>query len=267
MKKVGFIGVGNIAGAIISGAVKSEILKPENIVLYDVNEEKLLAFAKSGFIIANSLELLAKQSDILFLTVKPQILPTVLEELNPLLDDNVLIISPVAGVKIEKINSSLGKNKKIIRVMPNTPLMYSAGATAISVGEGVTKTEQDFCQSLFAASGVTALLPEEQIDAVTGISGSSPAFFMRFAREIINEGVNQGMSYENAEKLVLGTMLGTAKMMQLSENSIDELIKAVASPGGTTEAGLKTMDALDFDSSVSKIISSAVDRSKELSKQ
>jgi pyrroline-5-carboxylate reductase len=90
---------------------------------------------------------------------------------------------------------------------------------------------------------------------------------MRFAREIINEGVNQGMSYENAEKLVLGTMFGTAKMMQLSENSIDELIKAVASPGGTTEAGLKTMDALDFDSSVSKIISSAVDRSKELSEQ
>lgn len=266
MKKVGFIGVGNIANAIISGAVKSKILSPQNIILYDVNEQKLLNFAKNGYLIAKTPEELAVLSDILFLTVKPQILPTVLEDLKPHLKDDTLIISPVAGVKIEKINSALGGNKKIIRVMPNTPLMYSAGATAISIGKGVTDAEKDFCQSLFSASGVTAVLPEEQIDAVTGISGSSPAFFMRFAREVINEGVNQGMSYENAEKLVLGTMLGTAKMMQLSENSIDELIKAVASPGGTTEAGLNKMDELDFNGSVSKVISSAVDRSKELSK-
>lgn len=265
MKKAGFIGVGNIANAIISGAVASKILEPQNIVLYDIDANKLSDFAKKGFIIADSVKDLADSIDLLFLTVKPQILTSVLEELKPHLKDDTLIISPVAGVKINKINKSLGGNKKIIRVMPNTPLTYSAGATAISVGEGVSQEQKDFCEKIFASSGVTAILPEEQIDAVTGISGSSPAFFMRFAREIINEGVNQGMNRDDAEKLVLGTMLGTAKMMLESDLNADELIKAVASPGGTTEAGLKTMDEQNFDSLVSKIISAAVNRSKELS--
>ena len=213
MKKAGFIGVGNIANAIISGAVTGKILEPENIVLYDIDVNKLSNFAKKGFIIADSVKDLADSIDLLFLTVKPQILASVLEELKPHLKDETLIISPVAGVKINKINKSLGGNKKIIRVMPNTPLTYSAGATAISVGEGV----------------------------------------------------NQGMNRDDAEKLVLGTMLGTAKMMLESDLNADELIKAVASPGGTTEAGLKTMDEQNFDSLVSKIISAAVNRSKELS--
>lgn len=265
MKKTGFIGIGNIANAIISGAFAGQVLTPEDLILYDIEPSKLSPFAKMGAEIAKDITEVAKNSEVLLLTVKPQILESVLEQIKPHLNPNALIISPVAGVKIEKINSALGKNKKIIRVMPNTPLMYSAGATAIAVGDGVSEKEKDFCEKLFAASGVTVFLPEEQIDVVTGISGSSPAFFMRFAREIINEGVNQGMSREDAEKLVLGTMLGTAKMMQLSDRTADELIKAVASPGGTTEAGLKTMDKLDFDTSVSQIISAAVNRSKELS--
>lgn len=265
MKKTGFIGIGNIANAIISGALKGGILGAENLVLYDIDTAKLTPFLEKGISIAKNIKDLANAVDTLFLTVKPQILMSVLEDLKPHLKDDTLIISPVAGVKISKINNALGGNKKIIRVMPNTPLMYSAGATAIAIGEGVSKEEKDFCEKIFASSGVTAILPEEQIDAVTGISGSSPAFFMRFAREIINEGVNQGVSREDAENLVLGTMLGTAKMMMESDRTADELIKAVASPGGTTEAGLKTMDSQGFDSLVLDIISAAVNRSKELS--
>lgn len=265
MKKIGFIGVGNIAGAIIKGSVAGGVFNSSDLVLYDLDAEKLSGFVLDGAKAAKNINELAKNVDVLFLTVKPQILMSVLEQLSPCIKSETLIISPVAGVKIEKINKALGSGKKIIRVMPNTPLMYSSGATAIAVGDGIGDEELEFCKKIFSSSGVTAVLPEEQIDAVTGISGSSPAFFMRFAREIINEGVAQGMSEENAEKLVLGTMLGTAKMMLESERSTDELIKAVASPGGTTEAGLKTMDALDFDHTVSKIISAAIKRSKELS--
>lgn len=265
MKRTGFIGVGNIANAIISGALSGGVLKAQDIILYDIDLAKLSPFAQKGIAVAESIEALAEKADVLFLTVKPQILMSVLEDLNSHLRENTLIISPVAGVKMEKINTALGGNKKIIRVMPNTPLMYSAGATAIAVGGDVSDEEKTFCEKIFASSGVTAILPEEQIDTVTGISGSSPAFFMRFAREIINEGVNQGMCNADAEKLVLGTMLGTAKMMLESDRTADELIKAVASPGGTTEAGLKTMDTENFDGLVSKIISAAVTRSKELS--
>ena len=266
MKKIGFIGVGNIANAIINGAVKGGIFGEKDLVLYDPDPQKLNEFVLKGAFAAEGLTELAKLADVLFLTVKPQILMSVLGELNGCIKQNTLIISPVAGVKIEKINTALGGGKKIIRVMPNTPLMYSAGATAIATGNGIESDDLAFCEKIFSSSGVTAVLPEEQIDAVTGVSGSSPAFFMRFAREIINGGVAQGLSKENAEKLVLGTMLGTAKMMLESDRTADELIKAVASPGGTTEAGLKTMDSLDFDNAVSKIISAAIKRSEELSK-
>lgn len=266
MKKIGFIGVGNIAGAIIKGSLANGIFKSEDIVLYDLDKNKLSEFVSLGAVAADSLSALAQTVDVLFLTVKPQILMSVLGDLKPYFRDDTLVISPVAGVKIKKISEVLGLNAKIIRVMPNTPLMYSAGATAIAAGDGISAEELAFCEKIFASSGVTALLPEEQIDAVTGISGSSPAFFMRFAGEIINEGVAQGLSRENAEKLVLGTMLGTAKMMMQSDRTVDELIKAVASPGGTTEAGLNKMDSVDFNGIVSEIISAAVDRSKELSK-
>lgn len=266
MKKTGFIGVGNIANAIIKGSLSAGVLNAKDLVIYDIDQSKLADFVTMGAIAVTSLEDLVKKSEVLFLTVKPQILPSVLEEIKPFVSDNTLIISPVAGVKIEKINNLLGGNKKIIRVMPNTPLMYSAGATAIASGLGVSDVEKAFCEKIFASSGVTAILPEEQIDAVTGISGSSPAFFMRFAREIIEEGIAQGVDPETAQRLVLGTMLGTAKMAMESDKTLDLLIKAVASPGGTTEAGLKTMDALNFDESVSKTISAAVERSKELSK-
>lgn len=266
MKKIGFIGIGNIANAIIKGSLSAGIIRPQNLVVYDIDSDKLSGFVSLGAVSAVSPKELAEESDVLFLTVKPQIVMSVLEDIKPCVSDNTLIISPVAGVKIEKINTALGGNKKIIRVMPNTPLMYSAGATAIAAGQGVNDEEKAFCEKIFASSGVTATLTEEQIDAVTGISGSSPAFFMRFAREIINEGILQGVDSNTAQKLVLGTMLGTAKMALESELSLNELIKAVASPGGTTEAGLKTMDSLDFDSSVSKTISAAVNRSKELSK-
>ena len=171
MKKTGFIGVGNIANAIISGALKGGVLGAENLILYDIDTAKLSPLSQKGISIANNIKDLANAVDILFLTVKPQVLMSVLEDLKPHLKDDTLIISPVAGVKISKINNALGGNKKTIRVMPNTPLMYSAGATAIAIGEGVSEEEKDFCEKIFASSGVTAILPEEQIDAVTGISG------------------------------------------------------------------------------------------------
>lgn len=266
MKKIGFIGCGNIATAIIKGAINGNVINPADLFVFDINKEKLLEFESFGATATKNIKELAEISEVIFLTVKPQILFSVLEELKNYIKQDALIISPVAGVKIAKIDNALGSNKKIIRVMPNTPLMYSAGATAISIGAKVGQSEADFCEKIFSKSGVTVILPEEQIDAVTGISGSSPAFFMRFANEIINEGVRQGISRENAEKLVLGTMSGTAKMMLESDRSAEELIKAVASPGGTTEAGLNKMNQTDFDKITADVISSAVSRSKELSK-
>lgn len=266
MQKIGFIGCGNIASAIINGTISSKVLKGADIFVFDVDPQKADPFIALGATFADSLKYLAEESDVLFLTIKPQILPTVLNDIAPFIKDDALIISPVAGVKTEKIQALLGKDKKIIRVMPNTPLMYSAGATALYCGEGVTQEEFLFAEKIFSSCGVTAKVTEDMMDTVTAISGSSPAFFMRFAKEIVNEGVRQGLSEEMAKLLVFQTMAGTAKMVMESENTVDQLIKAVTSPNGTTEAGLKKMDELDFDSSVGKTIIAAANRSKELSK-
>lgn len=263
MKKLGFIGGGNIATAIIKGAVATGIVKPTAITVFDIDEKKLAPFTTLGCFTAKSLGDLANNSDIIFLTVKPQVLENVLNELKEVIAENTLIISPVAGAKTSKISALLG-SEKIIRVMPNTPLMYGAGATAITAGAEVTKDELDFAKKVFSALGVTATVDEDKMDTVTAISGSSPAFFMRFAKEIIDEGVRQGMDQKTAKDLVLATMAGSAKMAAQSESSLDELIKAVASPGGTTEAGLNKMDNLDFDNTTAEVIKAAANRSKEL---
>lgn len=264
MQKIGFIGAGNIATAIISGAVKSGILNAGDITVFDIDQNKLTPFIKLGCFAAKNIADLMTKTDTLFLTVKPQVLEPVLTEVKDYIKDETLIISPVAGAKIGKISALIGGKQKIIRVMPNTPLMYGAGATAITAGESVTEAHLDFAEKIFASLGVTAKVDEALMDTVTAISGSSPAFFMRFASEIINEGVRQGLDTKTAKDLVLATMAGSAKMAMQSEKSLDELIRAVASPGGTTEAGLNKMSELDFDKDTAKIIKAAADRSKEL---
>lgn len=264
MQKIGFIGGGNIATAIISGCCKSGILNAGDITVFDIDTKKLTPFINLGCLAARGINDLAESCETIFLTVKPQVLEPVLKELKDFVNDKTLIISPVAGAKIEKISTLLGGTQKIIRVMPNTPLMYGAGATAITAGASVTAKELDFAEKTFSSLGVTAKVDEALMDTVTAISGSSPAFFMRFAREIINEGVRQGLDAKTAKDLVLATMAGSAKMAMQSQNSLDELISAVASPGGTTEAGLNKMSELDFDLTTAKIIKAAADRSKEL---
>lgn len=266
MQKIGFLGCGNIAKAIFGGAVSSGVIKASQVICFDTLCDKMQEFAVKGATSLTSAKELSKKSDILFLTVKPQILPTVLEDIKTSINKNALIVSPVAGVKIEKIKNLLGFDAKVIRVMPNTPLMYSKGATALARGNGVSDTEFSFAEGLFAASGVTATVEEKDMDTVTGISGSSPAFFMSFLKSIIEAGVVAGLDEKTAECLVVGTMEGTAKMVRDSDQSIDELIKAVASPNGTTEAGLKKMAELAVDKATKEVIDAAIKRSVELSK-
>ena len=266
MKKIGLIGCGNIAAAIVGGAVSAGCLKPEQITCFDIDSAKAAAFARDGMTVAASAGALAREADVLFLTVKPQVFPAVIGEIRESVNRGALIVTPAAGIKIAKGRELFGFDCRVIRVMPNTPLMYAAGATAMVRGAGVEREEFSFIQRIFSSCGVVAVVEEEMIDIVTGISGSSPAFFMRFAREIILEGVRQGMNRDEAERLVVQTMAGTAKMMNESPNTVEELIQAVASPNGTTEAGLKTMDRLNFDRACAEMTAAAIARSRELSK-
>lgn len=261
---VGFIGSGNIASAIIAGAVKSGYIMPENIYIYDVDIAKSEKLSIYGVNICKTSKQLIENCQFIFLTVKPQIYDVVLNEIKPFVTPEKCFVDVGAGVTMKFVKDTLGFDCKVIRVMPNTPLMYSMGATALVKESPVTDDEFEFIKGFFDANGITCVVNEELIDTITGVSGSSPAFVFRFAREMIRAGVDNSMSEKDAKRMVLQTILGSVKMMQQSELSLDELIRMVASPNGTTEAGLKSMDKTNFDDSVYGAVDAAVKRSHEL---
>ena len=265
MKKIGFVGCGNIATAILGGILSSEKAISGDIYCYDTDEKKSAVFNEKGVNVCSSVGELAGTVNILFLTVKPQVFPLIYKEIESGMNTGTVIVSPMAGIKISSIEQKI-PSCCIIRVMPNTPLLYSAGATAIARGENVSDDDFNFVFNIFSGCGIAEKVPEKLMDIVTGISGSSPAFFMRMAEQFALAGEKEGMDYNTAKQLVVQTMLGTAKMVLKSQKDISELIKNVASPGGTTEAGLKTMDQTNFDDIAYKTVKSAIDRSAELSK-
>jgi len=264
LNTVGFIGSGNIASAIISGAVKSGYIMPSKIYIYDLDVSKCENLSIYGVNVCETTKDLVENCQFIFLTVKPQIYDVVLNEIKPFVTAQKCLVDVGAGVTIKFVKNTIGFNCKVIRVMPNTPLMYSTGATALVKELPVTNEEFDFIKGFFDANGITCIVKEDLIDTITGVSGSSPAFVFRFAREMIRAGVDNSMSEDDAKRMVLQTILGSVKMMQQSELSLDELIKMVASPNGTTEAGLKSMDKTNFDGAVYNAVDAAVKRSHEL---
>lgn len=265
---VGFIGCGNIASAIIGGAVRADYLNPAHIFCYNPHREKAVALQENyGVTVLESSAEVAKKSEILFLTVKPQKYPEVIREIKASVLKQACVVDVAAGMSIDRVQELFGFPCAVVRAMPNTPLLVAQGATALVCGKGVTKAQFAFVSGIFSAAGLACPVEEKDMDAVTGISGSAPAFFMRFAREIIRAGVANGLSEQAAGDLVVQTMRGTAALLAKEVQAVDRLIQNVASPGGTTEAGLKQMDVLNFDQKVQSIIQAAIDRSAELSKK
>ena len=261
---VGFIGSGNIASAIIAGAIKSGYIMPNKIYIYDLDVAKSEKLSIYGINVCETTKQLLDNCQFVFLTVKPQVYGAVLNEIKPFITAEKCLVDVGAGVTIKFVKDTIGFDCKVIRVMPNTPLMYSMGATALVKELPVSDDDFEFIKGFFDANGITCVVKEDLIDAITGVSGSSPAFVFRFAREMIRAAVDNSMPADDAKKMVLQTILGSVIMMQQSELSLDELIKMVASPNGTTEAGLKSMDETNFDGAVYNAVDSAVKRSHEL---
>ncbi len=265
--KVGFIGCGNIAAAIISGAVGAKYLNPVEVFCYNPHPEKAVALQQQyGVRVLQSATEVAGVAEVLFLTVKPQKYAQVIAEIKNSVLKSVCMVDVAAGVQIKTVQQLFGFPCAVVRAMPNTPLLVGQGATALAAGSEVSKACFEFVFGIFSAAGLACRVAEENMDAVTGISGSAPAFFMRFAREIITCGVQNGMDPAAAEQLVVQTLRGTAELLTKNPGAVNTLIKNVASPGGTTEAGLKQMDALDFDAKTNAIIQAAITRSAELAK-
>lgn len=264
--KVGFIGAGNIASAIFFGIIDSGYIKPENICVFDTNSDKIDYFVSNGAVALNDAVSVADKCEFVFLTIKPQIYEIVLKEISSINTNNTCFVDVAAGISIDFVKRFLGDDTPVVRVMPNTPLMYGVGASALVKVSPVTDAQFEFVKGCFDSCGVTVVVEEQHINTVTAISGSAPAYVMRVMKDFIDFAVQNGMDFDDAKTLVLQVFAGSSKMVNCDDRKIDDLIKAVTSPNGTTEAGLKSLDTDCFDDLVYRCLDATTKRADELSK-
>ena len=261
-----FIGGGNMAQALIGGLL-SRGLPTTRITVSDPVEQIRHVLEEKGIqTTADNLEAI-KNADVVVLAVKPQVLATVLQPLKGLLSDK-LVISIIAGAEIQTISDLIGGSQRIVRVMPNTPALVQTGAHGIYASEAVGKQDRELSSQILAATGLTIWLDNEaQIDAVTAVSGSGPAYFFYLMESMIRAGKNLGLEEKVATALTLQTALGAAQMAITSSNSPSELRKNVTSPNGTTQAALEVFDRVQISQNIQAALAAAQKRSQELAQE
>ena len=261
-----FIGGGNMAQALIGGLL-SRGLPTTRITVSDPVEQIRHVLEEKGIqTTADNLEAI-KNADVVVLAVKPQVLATVLQPLKGLLSDK-LVISIIAGAEIQTISDLIGGSQRIVRVMPNTPALVQTGAHGIYASEAVGKQDRELPSQILAATGLTIWLDNEaQIDAVTAVSGSGPAYFFYLMESMIRAGKNLGLEEKVATALTLQTALGAAQMAITSSNSPSELRKNVTSPNGTTQAALEVFDRAQISQNIQAALAAAQKRSQELAQE
>ena len=265
-KKICIIGTGNMGEALVSGLISSASSKPQNIMCTDVREAKLKAIQENYGVqtTLNNLDAVAI-SDIVIYAVKPQIMAAVLNETAGKLDMSKLIISIAAGVPMEAIESRLSKKLRLIRVMPNIAAAVKEAATAVAAGKHATNEDIKLAMAIFNSIGKTVFIPENYLmDAITGLSGSGPAYIFLIAEAMADAGVKVGLSRQDALFLSAQTVLGAAKMLIETQEHPGQLRDRVTSPGGTAIAGLATLEQGGLRTTLINAVEVATNRSKEL---
>jgi len=264
MKKtnIGIIGAGNMGSAIALGLTK--IFEENQISLFDTDQKKLeLLNSKKNFSQSKTIGELSKSCEIIIIAVKPHIVSKILTEI---ILKNQIIISIAAGVTIQSIESILGNDAKIIRVMPNTPALINQGMSVLSVNQNIVDNDVEIAKEIFSSIGKVEVLPENLMDAVTGLSGSGPAYLFTFLQAMIDGAVNQGIPRDKATLLAAQTIIGSTELvLQTGENPIS-LRGKVTSPGGTTIAAVHKLERAGFSGIVMDAIKEATEKSKELGK-
>ncbi|CAI3120029.1 Pyrroline-5-carboxylate reductase [Acinetobacter calcoaceticus] len=260
-----FIGGGNMAQALIGGLI-SRGLPPTRITVSDpVEQIRQLLQEKEVHVTQDNVAAI-QNADVVVLAVKPQVLATVLRPLKGLLSDK-LVISIIAGAEIQTI-SNLIDSDRIVRVMPNTPALVQTGAHGIYANDVVGTSDRELTSQILAATGLTIWVNSEaQIDAVTAVSGSGPAYFFYLMESMIRAGKNLGLDEKVATALTLQTALGAAQMAITSSNTPSELRKNVTSPNGTTQAALEVFDRAQISQNIQSALAAAQKRSQELAQE
>jgi pyrroline-5-carboxylate reductase len=265
-QKIGFIGIGNMGMAMIKGMLASQIVKAEQIIAYKMTPNKIKQLGKDQVInIATSEMEVAEKADILFLAVKPNVIISVLEKIKNVLSTHTVIVSVAAGITLEAIEKVLGTNYKIIRTVPNTPALVNAGMTSITTNNQVSDIELNTVIALLNTLGETEVVAENLIHAVTGISGSSPAYVFMFIEAMADAGVLAGMPRAQAYKFAAQAVLGAAKMVLATGKHPGELKDMVCSPGGTTIEAVKTLENNGLRTAVIEAVTSCVKKSEYMS--
>ncbi|KRI17704.1 pyrroline-5-carboxylate reductase [Acinetobacter pittii] len=260
-----FIGGGNMAQALIGGLI-SRGLPPTRITVSDpVEQIRQLLQEKEVHVTQDNVAAI-KNANVVVLAVKPQVLATVLRPLKGLLSDK-LVISIIAGAEIQTISNLIDSNR-IVRVMPNTPALVQTGAHGIYANDVVGTSDRELTSQILAATGLTIWVNSEaQIDAVTAVSGSGPAYFFYLMESMIRAGKNLGLDEKVATALTLQTALGAAQMAITSSNTPSELRKNVTSPNGTTQAALEVFDRAQISQNIQSALAAAQKRSQELAQE
>ncbi len=263
--KIGFIGLGNMATAIIGGILKKGLVEAQDICGAD-KAPVMCEKARNSFameICADNSAVTAK-ADVLFLAVKPIFLPEVLEEISGSLRENTVIISIVAGKTIAFIENYIGSNKKIVRCMPNTPALVGEGCTGVCANENVAKEELSKALELLGSFGIAQQVPERLMDAVVGVSGSSPAYVFMFIEAMADAAVLAGMPRQQAYEFAAQSVLGSARMVLETGKHPGELKDMVCSPGGTTIEAVKVLEEMGFRAAVMDAMEACIEKSKNL---
>ncbi|MHC5408801.1 pyrroline-5-carboxylate reductase [Listeria seeligeri] len=259
MKKIGFIGAGNMGTAMIRGLAKTDYINRKDLFVCGRKIEKLqpLETEFQGIQLTTSIEELAEQADIIILSVKPYTIPEVLTNIKNKLSKDKIIISVAAGVTIQDLENLTTKETKIVRVMPNTPALVGEAMSSITPNGSVTAEETEIITTIFASFGKAEVVPESLMDAVVGVSGSSPAYVYMFIEALADGAVLNGLPRDKAYKFAAQAVLGAAKMVLETGEHPGKLKDMVTSPGGTTIEAVKSLEDSGFRSAVINAVQAA----------
>lgn len=261
-KTIGFIGAGKMATAIIKGLLSSGLFDKEHIIASEPNKDYAHKIEKElGIKMVHNNREAAAEADIILLAVKPFVVKEVLTEIEDRIDDTKLIVTIAAGISSKKVEDVLEKTARVVKVMPNTPALLGVGMSAVCKGEHASDEDFDEVVKIFESVGKVVKVKEQEIDAITGVSGSGPAFYYYIIDEIAKAGEKLGLDYNMALELSAQTALGAAKMILESGVEPSQLITNVTTPGGTTAEGNKVLQ----ESNISEILFETVKKTAEKS--
>lgn len=267
-KELGIIGLGKIGSTILGVLIDSKTIEREKIIVFDIDQNTLLQRVEEFKVkSAQNNKLLVQESKYILIAVLPQVIDKVLDEIGPLITEEHVIITIAAGISIAHVSKYIDKNVSIVRVMTNTPALVRAAASAISSNEYIKQSELEFVKNLFNALGLVVELEEKHLDAVTGLSGSGPAYLFIIMESLADGGVKMGLPREIALKLAAQMVLGSAKLVLETGKHPGELKDMVASPGGTTITAIHEIESAKLRATLISAVEAATLKSRSMNEK